>query len=417
MYRFVTALALAGALFVGSPLLTAAATEQADFDVAGGHFYTQANGTSAGASAGGFSITDANGIPFWTYFSGHGGPDLLGYPISSRFVWDGYVCQATQRAILQWDPTTQQVQEANLFDYLSNLGKDSWLAATHLAPPPQQAPQEAQAGQQPLSFLMRAHYRFNWLYSDPAVFHRYFNTPEYYSIYGLPTSPVEDLGPYLAERFQRMVIYHWKIPVPFADERGVSIGLGGDLFKEMGLVPTAAIRPAGPNGDPATTGALPVIQSPVVADHSVTMGSQIPTAPPVAAPAAPTAPSAVQAAPVVPSVVQIAPAAPSAAPAPAPSGLPVLYGVATWYGDAFQGQVMSNGQVFNMYDPTTTAANAYPLGTVLRVTRLTTGKSILVRVTDRGAFRYPDLVDLSYAAFSELADPATGVIAVRVEPA
>jgi rare lipoprotein A len=68
-----------------------------------------------------------------------------------------------------------------------------------------------------------------------------------------------------------------------------------------------------------------------------------------------------------------------------------------------------------MYDPSTTAANVYPMGTWLRVTRLSTGKSIVVRVTDRGGFRYPDICDLSYAAFSQLADPATGVIGVKVE--
>jgi rare lipoprotein A len=91
-------------------------------------------------------------------------------------------------------------------------------------------------------------------------------------------------------------------------------------------------------------------------------------------------------------------------------------GIATWYGASFQGLTMANGSTYNMYNPTTTAANVYPLGTWLRVTRLTTGESIFVQVTDRGAFRYPDIVDLSYAAFSELANPSEGVIAVRVEP-
>jgi rare lipoprotein A (peptidoglycan hydrolase) len=39
-----------------------------------------------------------------------------------------------------------------------------------------------------------------------------------------------------------------------------------------------------------------------------------------------------------------------------------------------------------------------------------------VQVTDRGGFRYPDIVDLSYAAFAQIADPSEGVIGVRVEP-
>jgi rare lipoprotein A len=96
--------------------------------------------------------------------------------------------------------------------------------------------------------------------------------------------------------------------------------------------------------------------------------------------------------------------------------LPVLIGVATWYGSDFQGRLMSDGQPYDMNNPATTASNAYPMGTWLKVTRLSTGSSIIVQVTDRGAFQYPDIVDLSYAAFSELATPSTGVIRVRVEP-
>jgi len=52
----------------------------------------------------------------------------------------------------------------------------------------------------------------------------------------------------------------------------------------------------------------------------------------------------------------------------------------------------------------------------LRVTRQVTGHSIIVTVTDHGAFSYPDLVDLSYAAFARLADPTTGVIGIQVVP-
>jgi rare lipoprotein A len=43
-------------------------------------------------------------------------------------------------------------------------------------------------------------------------------------------------------------------------------------------------------------------------------------------------------------------------------------GLATWYGPGFHGKRMSNGQVFDLYDPTTVASNQYPLGTWLKVT-------------------------------------------------
>src|SRR5438094_30900 len=73
-------------------------------------------------------------------------------------------------------------------------------------------------------------------------------------------------------------------------------------------------------------------------------------------------------------------------------------GVATWYGPGFQGQPMSNGQIFNMYDPTITASNRYPLGTWLMVTNLANQRQVIVQVRDHGAFNHA--LDLSMAAFS-----------------
>lgn len=93
-----------------------------------------------------------------------------------------------------------------------------------------------------------------------------------------------------------------------------------------------------------------------------------------------------------------------------------LRGLATWYGPGFQGSLMANGVPYDMTDPGIAASNVYPLGTMLRVTRVATGENIVVKVSDRGAFRDPILVDLSHAAFSRLADTDEGVIRVVVEP-
>lgn len=355
----------------------ALADEPVDFDVDAGHFFSQTNGTALGARGGGFIISNANGIPFWDFFQEQGGVDTLGYPVSQRFVWDGYICQATQRAILQWEPSNQKVQLVNIFDYLSQAGKDDWLASTHLAPKAQQTGEEVRAPQ-PISFDSLAQYRFRWLEADPAISSRYFSTPNYYSVFGLPTSPVEDLGPYSAIRFQRVVMYHWKVNVPWADTRGVSIGLAGDLVKELGGIPTEALQPQ------LAGGAEDLRASPN--EMSLTRPSPL-------------------------SQVLVAP------PKNGPAGSPAaVTGVGTWYGAEFQGRRMANGAAYNMHDPRLAASNTYPLGTLLRVTRLTSGDSIIVRVTDRGAFRYPNVVDLSYAAFALLGDPAMGVIRVRVEP-
>ena len=71
--------------------------------------------------------------------------------------------------------------------------------------------------------------------------------------------------------------------------------------------------------------------------------------------------------------------------------------------------------MFDQHDPTTLASNSYTLGVWLEVTRLDTGDRIYARVTDRGGFRHPILVDLSAAAFERLAPLEQGVIPVRVE--
>ena len=86
---------------------------------------------------------------------------------------------------------------------------------------------------------------------------------------------------------------------------------------------------------------------------------------------------------------------------------------ASWYGAAFQGHVMANGQIYNMYNPTTTASNWFPFNTWVRVTNPANGKSVTVRVTDRGNFSWA--FDLSYAAFATIASPSAGKIAIRYQ--
>ncbi len=115
--------------------------------------------------------------------------------------------------------------------------------------------------------------------------------------------------------------------------------------------------------------------------------------------------------------------APSATPlpiAPAPRIVPPLsaagtetVGLATWYGgiDGFGTEdTMANGAQFNPDDPTITAANWWPLGTWLRV--CLDSRCIEVQVRDRGAFTHA--LDLSRAAFSQLAPLSTGVVFVSI---
>src|SRR5438270_11964276 len=121
-------------LFSSGALSITAQTPAADQDVSGGHFYTQ---TNAGAGPQwGYRITDEGGIGFWSEFKRLGGVPALGYPVSRRFMLDGFMSQATQKVILQARPdvTPPQVYFLNVFDKLHDQGKDSILQSQFQIP-------------------------------------------------------------------------------------------------------------------------------------------------------------------------------------------------------------------------------------------------------------------------------------------
>jgi rare lipoprotein A len=89
-------------------------------------------------------------------------------------------------------------------------------------------------------------------------------------------------------------------------------------------------------------------------------------------------------------------------------------GVASWYGKKFHGQRTANGETYDMY-AMTAAHKTLPLPSYLRVRNLNNGKSVIVRVNDRGPFRENRIVDLSYAAAAKLGIIGTGTGIVEVE--
>jgi rare lipoprotein A len=109
------------------------------------------------------------------------------------------------------------------------------------------------------------------------------------------------------------------------------------------------------------------------------------------------------------SILAIATAglAPLQAKAASGCSLASHYGV----GDGYHGQTTANGERFNAYG-LTTAHRSLPFGTRLRVTNQRNGKSVIVRVNDRGPFVGGRSLDLSYGAFSSIAHPGQGVTSV-----
>ena len=89
-------------------------------------------------------------------------------------------------------------------------------------------------------------------------------------------------------------------------------------------------------------------------------------------------------------------------------------GYASWYGDKFHGRQTANGETFDTYD-FTAAHKELPFNTIVRVTNLANGKTVTVRINDRGPFVEGRIIDLSYAAAKELDMVNTGTAHVRLE--
>jgi len=84
------------------------------------------------------------------------------------------------------------------------------------------------------------------------------------------------------------------------------------------------------------------------------------------------------------------------------------------HGDNFHGRIAADGSRFNAYG-LSTAHRWLPFGTKLRVVNVNNGKSVVVRVTDKGPFVPGRVLDLSYGAFRTIASPEQGVARVCFE--
>jgi rare lipoprotein A len=89
-------------------------------------------------------------------------------------------------------------------------------------------------------------------------------------------------------------------------------------------------------------------------------------------------------------------------------------GVASWYGRKFQGQRTASGEPYDMFKMTA-AHKTLPIPSYVKVTNLANGKSVVVRINDRGPFHSDRIIDLSYAAASRIGLAAKGSGLVEIE--
>jgi len=89
-------------------------------------------------------------------------------------------------------------------------------------------------------------------------------------------------------------------------------------------------------------------------------------------------------------------------------------GVASFYGDKHQNQKTANGEVYQ-HKLKTAAHKEIPFGSNVKVTNLDNGKSVIVKINDRGPYINGRIIDLSKSAFSSIGDPSSGLISVNIE--
>ena len=90
---------------------------------------------------------------------------------------------------------------------------------------------------------------------------------------------------------------------------------------------------------------------------------------------------------------------------------PLQRGAASWYGPGFHGRKTANGERFNTNE-LTAAHRSLPFGTRLKVTNERTGRSVVVRINDRGPYAHRRIIDLSKASAQAIGISGTGTVAL-----
>lgn len=89
-------------------------------------------------------------------------------------------------------------------------------------------------------------------------------------------------------------------------------------------------------------------------------------------------------------------------------------GIASFYAAKYQSRKTASGERLNQQDKTA-AHRSLPFGTKVRVTNTDNGKSVIVKINDRGPYIKGRIIDLTQSAFSEIGDKDLGTISVTIE--
>ena len=92
----------------------------------------------------------------------------------------------------------------------------------------------------------------------------------------------------------------------------------------------------------------------------------------------------------------------------------VYKGISSYYGSKFHGKLTANGEIFDMYG-VTAAHKEFPFNTVVRVTNEKNGKSLLIRINDRGPYIAGRILDCSFGAAKKLGFVGEGTAKVKIE--
>lgn len=89
-------------------------------------------------------------------------------------------------------------------------------------------------------------------------------------------------------------------------------------------------------------------------------------------------------------------------------------GIASYYGKGLHGSRTASGERHNRHEMVA-AHKSLPFGTKVKVTNLSNGKEVIVKINDRGPFVKGRVIDLSYGAFSKIENPGKGITKVKLE--